>query len=94
MIIVSGKLYVDPEVREGYLNGCLGVIRQARTSPGCLDFVLSADPVEPGRINVYERWESDLHLQRFRGAGQEPDQLAEIRVAQVEKYRISSVEAP
>ncbi len=26
--------------------------------PGCLDFALSADLVEPGRINIFERWES------------------------------------
>ncbi|GGS51562.1 antibiotic biosynthesis monooxygenase [Planobispora rosea] len=94
MIIVSGKLYVDPEVRQGYLDGCLTVIRRARAASGCLDFTLSADPIEPGRINVYERWESDIHLQRFRGAGTEPDRLTEIHAARVEKYRISSVEAP
>ncbi|MFB9723712.1 putative quinol monooxygenase [Planobispora longispora] len=91
---MSGKLYVDPEIRKGYLDGCVAVIRRARAADGCLDFALTADPIEPGRINVYERWESDVHLQRFRCTGTGPDRLAEIRVAQVEKYRISSVEAP
>lgn len=94
MIIVSGRLYVDPADRDAYLNGCREVIEQARRSPGCLDFALTADPIEPGRINVYERWESDELLERFRGTGPEPEQAATIRHAQVAKYRIAAVEAP
>jgi quinol monooxygenase YgiN len=94
LIIVSGKLYVDPDVRDKYLAGCLDVMEQARATPGCLDFVLAADPIEPNRINVYERWESDAHLHRFRDAGPEPEQTAAIRDAQVAKYRVSSSEAP
>lgn len=94
MIIVSGKLYVDPESRGEYLASCLSVIEQARAASGCLDFVLSADPIESDRINVYERWESDAHVEQFRGSGPEPDQAAKIRDAQVSKYRIASTEAP
>jgi quinol monooxygenase YgiN len=94
LIIVSGKLYVEPDARDEYLAGCLDVIEQARAAPGCLDFVLASDPIEPDRINVYEQWESDAHLDRFRGAGPESDQVAAIRDAQVVKYRISSSEAP
>lgn len=94
MIIVSGSIRVDAGSREDYLAGCRTVVEQARRSPGCLDFALSADPVEPDRINVYERWESDEHLERFRGSGPEPQQSAQILGAHVEKYRISAVEAP
>jgi len=94
MLIVAGTLYVDPEARDMYLAGCQVVMEQARSAPGCHDFVLSADPIEPGRINVYERWESDAELARFRGDGPDSGQLAEIRDASVAKYRISAVEAP
>ncbi|MDH2428514.1 antibiotic biosynthesis monooxygenase [Sphaerisporangium sp. TRM90804] len=94
MLIVSGKLYVEPGTRDGYLAGCLDVVKQAREAPGCLDFVLAADPLEDDRINVYERWESDEHLHRFRDTGPEPGQVAAIRDAHVAKYRISSTEAP
>jgi heme-degrading monooxygenase HmoA len=38
----------------------------AREAPGCLDFAQSPDPLEPDRINVFERWESDAALQAFR----------------------------
>jgi quinol monooxygenase YgiN len=94
MIIVSGRLSVDPEARAVYLDGCRTVLEQARSAPGCLDFALSADPLEPGRINVYERWESDEDLARFRGSGPSDEQSAQIRDASVAKYRISAVEPP
>ena len=92
MIIVSGTLHVDPEAREAYLAGCRTVLEQARVAPGCLDFALSPDLLDPGRINVYERWESDAALETFRGAGPDSEQSAQIRGAEVSRYRISSVE--
>jgi quinol monooxygenase YgiN len=93
LIIISGRLCVDPDRRDAYLAACLTVIEQARAFDGCLDFTLSADPIEPGRINVYERWASDEQLERFRGAGPEFEPAAEIRDADVSRYRISAVEA-
>jgi quinol monooxygenase YgiN len=94
MIIIAGQLHVDAEVRDDYLAGCRTVIDAARSAPGCHDFVLAADPLEAGRINVYERWESDELLERFRGSGPELKQAAAIRHADVAKYRIATVEAP
>lgn len=94
MIIVAGWLAVDPDTRAAYLEGCREVLRQARVASGCLDFVLTADPLEPGRINVYERWESDEDLARFRGSGPDDEQSALIQDASVAKYRISAVEPP
>ncbi|WP_158881075.1 putative quinol monooxygenase [Amycolatopsis anabasis] len=94
MIIISGRLHVDPGARDEYLDGCRAVVEQARAAPGCLDFALSADLLEPDRINVYERWESDEHLARFRGAGPDSAQAVRIRDASVAKYRISATEPP
>ncbi|WP_406728159.1 antibiotic biosynthesis monooxygenase family protein [Streptomyces sp. GD-15H] len=94
MIVIAGKLWVDAADRDAYLAGCSSVVEQARAAVGCLDFALSADSVEPDRINVYERWETDEDLARFRGAGPEPEQAARVRDAEVSKYRISVVEAP
>ncbi|MGP4112889.1 putative quinol monooxygenase [Streptomyces sp. 4N509B] len=94
MIIIAGKVWVDAAERDAYLAGCGKVVEQARVSAGCLDFALSPDPVDPGRINVYERWESEADLARFRGAGPEPAQAARIRDAEVARYLVSGVEAP
>jgi quinol monooxygenase YgiN len=94
LIIIAGELRVDPSERDRYLTGVAGITEQARSATGCLDFVQAPDPLDPARITVYERWESDGDLHRFRETpGPSPD-LPEIRAADVRKYRISGVEEP
>jgi quinol monooxygenase YgiN len=94
MLIIAGWLRVAPSDREAYLAGSDTVMRLAKDAPGCLDFYLTADPTDPGRIRVYERWESDEDLERFRGSGPDDAQTGQILDADVKKYRISAVEAP
>ncbi|MDG4808073.1 antibiotic biosynthesis monooxygenase [Micromonospora sp. WMMD1120] len=94
MLIIAGSLRVDPAAREGYLADCATVITQARATPGCLDFLLAADPLEPDRIHVYERWESPERLAAFRGSGPDDVQTAAILDADVRRYLIAGVEAP
>jgi quinol monooxygenase YgiN len=88
VVIVAGHVVVDPEQRDDYLAGCVEVVRQARDTPGCLDFSLSADLLEPGRVNIYERWESQAAVEVFRGSGPSDEQGAEIRAASVSEYDI------
>jgi quinol monooxygenase YgiN len=94
MIIVAGHIQVAPEERDGYLADCRTVVEQARAAPGCLDFSLSADPLEPGRIVIYERWATDEDVERFRGSGPPAEQQAQILDASVARYRVASVEPP
>ncbi len=94
MIIIAGRLTVDAHDRDHYVTDCVAVVEQARSAPGCLDFAIIADTVDPARIHVYERWESDTHLEAFRGAGPDAGQTAQLRDAQVHKYRISATEDP
>ncbi|WBB95692.1 MULTISPECIES: antibiotic biosynthesis monooxygenase family protein [unclassified Solwaraspora] len=94
MIIIAGALYVEPAGRPAYLAECQPVVQAARAAKGCRDFSLSADLVEPDRINVYERWESEAELLRFRGSGPSSGQTAAIRDARVERFEVSSVGPP
>ncbi|MFF0150646.1 putative quinol monooxygenase [Micromonospora sp. NPDC005203] len=94
MLIIAGSLQVEPAAREAYLSGCEQVIAQARGAAGCLDFLLAADPLEPGRIHVYERWESPEQLAAFRSSGPSDAQEAAIIDADVRRYLIAGVEAP
>jgi quinol monooxygenase YgiN len=89
MVIVSGHLIVNEEAREDYLAGCADVVAQARRAPGCLDFAISADLLDPGRINVFERWASQSAVEEFRGSGTGGDQAAMIRAASVSEYDVS-----
>jgi quinol monooxygenase YgiN len=86
VIVVAGSLRVEPERRDAYLAGCEEVVASARAARGCLDFALSADLLEPGRINVFERWESTDALARFRGAGPPDSQLSDLLEIDVSEY--------
>jgi quinol monooxygenase YgiN len=66
MLIVAGHVTVDPERRESYLAGCVSVVEKAREADGCLDFAITADLLDPGRVNVFERWESQAAVKAFR----------------------------
>ena len=94
MIIIAGELRVAPGDRESYLAGVAEVARLARRAPGCHDFAQSADPVEDGRILIFERWASDEALLAFRTSGGPELELPELLSADVHKYRVASVEAP
>ena len=94
MLIIAGSLTVDPADRETALaiNGV--TVLKAREAPGCHDFVQVADPVDPSRINIFERWESEDHLVTFRGAGQPAADSPPIQSGNVKRYLISAVEDP
>jgi len=88
MIIVAGHLIVDPDDRAQYLAEGADAVRAARVAPGCLDFVLGADLLDPARVNVFERWASGDELVAFRGDGPSGGQLAAIRRVAVDEFAI------
>ncbi|WP_428340011.1 putative quinol monooxygenase [Mycobacterium sp.] len=90
MLIVAGYLVVDAMQRDSYLEECRAVVRQGRNSPGCLDFAISADLIEPDRIDIFERWESRATLDEFRGSGPSGEQQGQIVSASVCEYEVGS----
>jgi quinol monooxygenase YgiN len=72
MVIVAGHITVDPEQRESYLAGSMSVVEKARRADGCLDFAVTADLLEPGRVNLFERWESQAAVETFRRSAPKP----------------------
>jgi quinol monooxygenase YgiN len=90
MLIIAGHLTVDPTERDAYVAECREVVEAARTAPGCLDFALTADSVDPARITVYERWETEEQLLAFRGEGPSGAQQTRITSADVRRYEIAS----
>jgi quinol monooxygenase YgiN len=97
VIIIAGSLRVAAGDRDRYLGAVMDVARLARLASGCLDFVQSPDPIDPERIIIFERWESDEDVERFRTSG-DPDapeaDVPDVLSAEVRKYRIASVESP
>ena len=90
MVIVAGFLIVDPSERDSYLEGCRSVVEQARVARGCLDYVITADLADPGRIDIFERWESRAAVENFRGDGPSDDQHGSIVSASVCEYDVTN----
>jgi quinol monooxygenase YgiN len=88
MVIVAGRLVIDPTEREAYLEGCKDVVGQARRTTGCLDFSITADLVDPDRVNIFERWVSQDAVEAFRGSGPSGEQLQTIISASVAEYDV------
>ena len=66
MVIVAGTIELDPDQRDAFLAGRIDGMRTSRAEPGCLEYTLSADPTDPGRVMLFERWarqeDLDAHL--------------------------------
>lgn len=90
MIVVAGWLRLDAADRHRYLEDCKPVIEAARAAPGCHDFYLVEDPLDPERIKVFEAWEDSESVERFRGSGPTEDQKGTILDARVEQHEIAS----
>jgi quinol monooxygenase YgiN len=89
MLIVAGRLFLKLGTRATFLACCEPNIRRARLAPGCLDFAVSADTVEPDRANVYEAWTDAQSLEAFRESGADDPSFAFIVRADVERHEVA-----
>jgi quinol monooxygenase YgiN len=89
VIIVSGRIRVAEDQMPAFLEASREAVVQARQTEGCLDFVVASDPLESDRVNVYEEWESEEALLRFRGDGPGDEMGAQILDAQVRRHHVS-----
>lgn len=94
MLIVSGRIHVRPGAHQKFVELSAEAVVVARALPGCRDFVVAADPIEPNRVNVYEEWDSEEALLSFRGSGPDVDQSSSIVRAKVMRHVVSSSGPP
>jgi heme-degrading monooxygenase HmoA len=81
MLIIAGHLIVDATDRDRYVADCAAAVAAARRAEGCLDFAISADAVDPRRVNIFERWRTRESLEVFRGDG--PDDAIASRILDI-----------
>ena len=91
MVIVAGHITVEPQQRESYLADCVSVVEQARRAAGCLDFAITAGLLDPGRVNLFERWESQAAVEAFRSSGPSNKQRAAMLSVSVGEYDVADV---
>jgi len=89
MLIVAGHLIVAASDRDRYVADSAGAVAAARAADGCLDFAVSADSVDPRRVNVFERWETRALLGAFRGDGPDDGLRSRIAAGDVAEYDVA-----
>ena len=95
MLIIAGTFEVDPARRAEFIAEKEAGMRASRAEAGCIDYVLSADPLEPGRVYLFERWESKDHLvphlaRLSAPRPPEPDAVP-VLAAELLQYEISAI---
>jgi quinol monooxygenase YgiN len=92
VILVAGTVELDPARREAALAAAAPLLGPTRAQRGCLAYVWSADPVEPGRVHVFEAWADEGALAAHFAGPWYAKMLAALgahglRGADVAKYR-------
>jgi quinol monooxygenase YgiN len=64
--IIAGTFELDPADRDAFLLGRADLIRRSRAEPGCIVYVFAADPLQPGRVELFERWDNEEALEQHR----------------------------
>lgn len=77
MIVISGTLTYDPASEDLVRGACVTVAESTRREAGCISYEFFADLTGPGRVHVFEEWESDEAL-AVHGAS---DHIAAFRAA-------------
>ena len=62
-VVVAGIVEFPPEVRDEALIKGKELIEGAYTEKGCIHYLWTADLNHPGRVVVYEEWESGADLE-------------------------------
>ena len=94
MWIIAGHEIVDADKRDAYVKALADLVLRARQAPGCLDVAITADSVDPRRINNYERWESWDAIEAWRAVAAAPDTEIETSGGEVIAYEIATTRPP
>ena len=62
MVIVTGSFTVDPAERDAFLAQHEAGMQASRAEDGCLEYCFAADPLDPGRVILSERWRDQAAL--------------------------------
>ena len=93
MLIITGHLTVDPAERDAYVAAHVDLVQRARQAPGCLDLAITADPVDPARVNNLERWDSEADLEAWRKVAHAPHSVPQITGGDVRRYVVAGEQA-
>lgn len=85
MIIIAGHELVDAAGRDAYVDAHRDLVTRARGADGCIHVAITADSVDPGRVNSVEVWRDADAMDRWRAQVDAP-QVAAPRFSDVRRY--------
>lgn len=85
MIIIADHLLVDPNERDTHVAAHRDLVSRARDFDGCLHIAITADSVDPSRINNVEVWRDADALDSWRSQADAPD-LGEPQRVAMQRY--------
>ena len=77
MIVIAGTINIDPPSSDDAVAAIVPMMTATHAEEGCIDYVLSIDPVQPGLVRIFEKWDGDealsahmgsVHMADFQGA--------------------------
>jgi quinol monooxygenase YgiN len=97
-VIVQGAFILDPDDRDRFVEASLESMRSSRQEAGCVEYVMAADPLDPERVILSERWESMEHLREHLAqlgtGGRNTDARPTPRDVQVTFYEATAASPP
>lgn len=93
MLIVAGFFEVEPTQRDRFLADRVELMRRSRAETGCIEYTFAADPLESGRVILFERWASKADLAaHIAGLKADPPATGDVKMAkrQVLQYEIAA----
>jgi quinol monooxygenase YgiN len=94
VIIIAGYSLTAADQRDAAVAAFAEMVERARKHEGCLDFSISADSVDPERINVFELWRDQPSLDAWRKVAKAPKVKVKFRETTVKLYRTDKAEKP
>jgi quinol monooxygenase YgiN len=98
MIIIAGYSLTDADQRDAAVAAFAEMVARARAHDGCLDFAISADAVDPARVNIFERWRDQQALDAWRSVAKSLNiKLPKVQrrdTSHVKLYRTERAENP
>lgn len=91
-MIVQGVFDLEPEERDRFIEATKAGMESSRAEEGCLEYVFAADPLDPARVILSERWESmELLKKHMAGqAGRPAGDRPRPRSAEIVMYEVAS----
>ncbi len=61
-IIIAGTITLDPDKIDAAMEAAVAMMKATHEEPGNIEYVFSVDPLTPGTVRIFEKWESEEDL--------------------------------